>query len=192
MFRDFWNFLCWFARTIFTDAGLTEGYINGSSNVVTLIMNCIMAVSVYDMGTALYMDAAISAGMVVGMGLSGRYTDWTSSKLMIFVGTSTTACFSLVCAFISLVSIKNHTQLLVLKILFAVFQSGLGFGLGIEFVGNFVMDSDNAYHLIKGREWRSLLYSDTLQYNLGVLLSNLIPFVLVRTPYRPLAIRPQY
>ncbi|TIA30961.1 hypothetical protein D6C79_09544 [Aureobasidium pullulans] len=178
MFRDFWNFLCWFARTIFTDAGLTEGYINGSSTVVTLIMNRIIAVSVYDMGTALYMDAAISAGMVVGMGLSGRYTDWTSSKMMIFMGTSTTACFSVVCAFISLLSIKNNAQLLMLKILFAVFRSGLGFGLGIEFVGNFVMDSDNAYHLIRGREWRSLLYSDTLQYNLGVLLSNFIPFVL--------------
>ncbi|THX20901.1 hypothetical protein D6C97_09267 [Aureobasidium pullulans] len=178
MFRDFWNFLCWFARTIFTDAGLTEGYINGSSTVVTLIMNRIIAVSVYDMGTALYMDAAISAGMVVGMGLSGRYTDWTSSKMMIFMGTSTTACFSVVCAFISLLSIKNNAQLLMLKILFAVFRSGLGFGLGIEFVGNFIMDSDNAYHLIRGREWRSLLYSDTLQYNLGVLLSNFIPFVL--------------
>ena len=166
------------------------GYISGSSTVVTLIMSRIVAVSVYDMGTALYMDIAINAGMVVGMGLSGRYTDWTSSKMMIFVGTSTTACFSVVCAFISLLSIKNNAQLLTLKILFAVFRAGLGFGLGIEFVGNFVMDSDNAYHLIRGREWRSLLYSDTLQYNLGILLSNLIPFVLVRTPYRSLAIRP--
>lgn len=71
----------------------------------------------------------------------------------------------------------------MLKILFAVFRSGLGFGLGIEFVGNFVMDSDNAYHLIRGREWRSLLYSDTLQYNLGVLLSNLIPELDPVWPY---------
>ncbi|THY82130.1 hypothetical protein D6C95_08863 [Aureobasidium pullulans] len=77
-----------------------------------------------------------------------------------------------------MVSIKKYGQLHVLKVIFAVLRSGLGFGLGVEFVGTFVMDSDNAFHLIKGREWRSLLYSDNLQYNLGILLSHFIPFVL--------------
>ncbi|CAD0015304.1 unnamed protein product, partial [Aureobasidium pullulans] len=166
MSRKLWNLLCWFVRFVSTDAGITEGYLNGSLNAVAIILTCIGAPSVLDLSTLVCMDVAINAGMLIGMALSGRYTDWISSKQMIFLGTTTTACCSLACAFVSMVSIKKYGQLHVLKVIFAVLRSGLGFGLGVEFVGTFVMDSDNAFHLIKGREWRSLLYSDSLQYNL--------------------------
>lgn len=183
MSRKLWNLLCWFVRFVSTDAGITEKYLNGSLNAVAIILTCIGAPSVLDLSTLVCMDVAINAGMLIGMALSGRYTDWISSKQMIFLGTTTTACCSLACAFVSMVSIKKYGQLHVLKVIFAVLRSGLGFGLGVEFVGTFVMDSDNAFHLIKGREWRSLLYSDNLQYNLGILLSHFIPFVLVRSLY---------
>lgn len=180
MFLKLWNFLCWFARLVSTDAGITEGYLNGSLNAVTIILDCMGAKSVLGISTALYVDIAINFGMLVGMGFSGRYTNSMSSKQMIFPGTTTTACFSIVCAFVSMVSIKTYGQLHALKVLFAVLHLGLGLGLGVEFVGTFVMDSDNAYHLIRRREWQSLLYSDGLQYNLGRLLSNLIAFIRVR------------
>jgi len=180
MFAEIWNYLCWFLITIFTDAGLTEGYLNGSLGAVTLILGMMSARSVFDVDTRLYMDITLNVGMVIGMALSGRYTDRISSKWMIFFGTSTTVFWSILCALISLASVKNDAQLLTLKILFAVSRSGFGFGLGVEFVGTFVMNSDKAFHLIQGREWRALFYSETLQYHLGYLLSNLVPFVLVR------------
>lgn len=180
MFAEIWNYLCWFLRIIFTDAGLTEGYLNGSLGAVTLILGMMSARSAFDVDTRLYMDITLNVGMVIGMALSGRYTDRISSKWMIFLGTSTTVFWSILCALISLASVKNDAQLLTLKILFAVSRSGFGFGLGVEFVGTFVMNSDKAFHLIQGREWRALFYSDTLQYHLGYLLSNLVPFVLVR------------
>ncbi|THY70273.1 hypothetical protein D6C86_09012 [Aureobasidium pullulans] len=178
MFAEIWNYLCWFLITIFTDAGLTEGYLNGSLGAVTLILGMMSARSVFDVDTRLYMDITLNVGMVIGMALSGRYTDRISSKWMIFFGTSTTVFWSILCALISLASVKNDAQLLTLKILFAVSRSGFGFGLGVEFVGTFVMNSDKAFHLIQGREWRALFYSETLQYHLGYLLSNLVPFVL--------------
>ena len=180
MFAEIWNYLCWFLRIIFTDAGLTEGYLNGSLGAVTLILGMMSARSVFDVDTRLYMDITLNVGMVIGMALSGRYTDRISSKWMIFFGTSTTVFWSILCALISLASVKNDAQLLTLKILFAVSRSGFGFGLGVEFVGTFVMNPDKAFHLIQGREWRALFYSETLQYHLGYLLSNLVPFVLVR------------
>lgn len=180
MFAEIWNYLCWFLRIIFTDAGLTEGYLNGSLGAVTLILGMMSARSAFDVDTRLYMDITLNVGMVIGMALSGRYTDRISSKWMIFLGTSTTVFWSILCALISLASVKNDAQLLTLKVLFTVSRSGFGFGLGVEFVGTFVMNSDKAFHLIQGREWRALFYSDTLQYHLGYLLSNLVPFVLVR------------
>ena len=90
MFAEIWNYLCWFLRIIFTDAGLTEGYLNGSLGAVTLILGMMSARSVFDVDTRLYMDITLNVGMVIGMALSGRYTDRISSKWMIFLGTSTT------------------------------------------------------------------------------------------------------